>query len=100
MLFISSKEIDLTGYKDEWNAEFPLEVIPERPLARYELTATDVTSFLREYPEVTKVRLTLKYDDYLPKGFNAWMGLPNTHLNICSIVVRCPCRKTELRHFL
>lgn len=70
--FYACQNLDLTGYRDEWNARVPLQIELGRPVGRYELVATDVARFLND-SEVTGTSFlaTLSYDDYLPVGFDA-----------------------------
>lgn len=74
-VFYGSTELDLTGYRNQWNAKVPIDIKMTRPLARYELIATDVKKFLeniKDYKE--KYTITVHYGYYLPVGFNALTG--------------------------
>lgn len=78
--FYASQEVDLSDYRDGWNAKVPVKMELKRPVARYELIANDVATFLRRISkgEVTGKKFTarVKYDYYLPVGYNALDGLP------------------------
>ena len=76
-----TKPLDLRAYRDEWNAKVQIEIELVRPLAKYEIIATDVKDFLRK----TKKRradgndnytITFSYGFYLPTVFNALTGKP------------------------
>lgn len=64
--------LDLTPYREQWNAKVPVKVELTRPMARYELVATDVAAFLKKH-QGTKGNFTarVKYSYYLPVGFDA-----------------------------
>lgn len=72
--------LDLRPYRDEWNARVQVKVDMVRPLAKYELIATDVKDFLRK---IKKQRaddetftITFSYGFYLPTVFNVLAGKP------------------------
>lgn len=79
-VFCGSKELDLSEMRDEWSAKVPVKMELKRPVARYELIATDVATFLRRITQGTvtgkKFSARVKYDYYLPVGFNAFDHLP------------------------
>ncbi|WP_455587270.1 DUF6562 domain-containing protein [Bacteroides sp.] len=72
--------LDLRPYRDEWSAKVQVGVEMVRPLAKYEIIATDVKEFLRK----TKKRrtageaftITFSYGFYFPTVFNALSGKP------------------------
>ena len=70
--------LNLTPYRDQWNAIVPIDIQMARPLARYELIATDVDKFLKKIKdkEITGSQFTIniKYGYYLTTGFNALTG--------------------------
>lgn len=77
-VFYGNTELDLTEYRKQWNAKVPVKIEMTRPMARYELKANDVEKFLQRIADgkVTdqKFRATVKYEYYLPVGFNALEG--------------------------
>ena len=76
--FYGATTLDLTPYADQPEVKVPVEVTMNRPLARYDLIATDVEKFLQkiEDKEITgsKFTLSVKYGYYLTTGFNALTG--------------------------
>lgn len=82
--FAASVPLDLTGYRDQWNAEVDVKVELSRPVARYELVANDVAAFLRKVAagDVTgdKFTVRIKYNDYLPVGYNVLDDVPKHSL--------------------
>lgn len=73
--------LDLTKYRDQWNAKVPVKVELARPMARYELVATDAVAFLKKHAG-TKGNFTarVKYSYYLPVGFDALNAVPRHSL--------------------
>lgn len=76
--FYGSTPLDLTAYRDQWNVTVPIDIKMIRPMASYNLIATDVTKFLKKVTdkEITgkKFTMTVKYNYYLPTGFDALTG--------------------------
>lgn len=76
--FYGTTALDLTPYRNEWNVIVPIDIRMIRPLARYELIATDVDKFLKKIKdkEITGSQFTIsiKYGYYLTTGFNALTG--------------------------
>lgn len=74
--FWASHPMDLTSYREQWNAKVPVNIELARPLARYELVATDVAKFLTKTQATADASYTIrvKYRNYLPMGFNAVTG--------------------------
>lgn len=72
--------LDLRQYRDEWNAKVQVKVDMVRPLARYELIATDVQKFLQKTQKQragsTAYIITVSYGFYFPLGFNVLTGKP------------------------
>lgn len=72
--FAATTQVDLSAYRDQWNVQVPVSIELTRPVARYELIATDVASFLYRVQsgviEGTKFTARLKYDGYRPVGYN------------------------------
>lgn len=72
--------LDLRPYRDEWNARVQLKVDMVRPLAKYELIATDVKDFLRKTKKLragdAAFTITFSYGFYLPTVFNVLTGKP------------------------
>lgn len=76
--FYGSTLLDLTAYRDQWNVTVPIDIKMVRPMASYNLIATDVAKFLKKVAdkEITgkKFTMTVKYNYYLPTGFDALTG--------------------------
>lgn len=72
-------ELDLTPYRDQWNVKVPLDLQMLRPLARYELIATDLQAFLSK-ASAAPYTVNVRYGYYLPLGFNALTGKPGNSL--------------------
>lgn len=82
--------LDLRQYRDEWNAKVQVKVDMVRPLAKYELIATDVKDFLRKTKKLRDgdggngnngngdgaFTITFSYGFYLPTVFNVLVGKP------------------------
>lgn len=72
--------LDLRQYRDEWNAKVQVKVDMVRPLAKYELIATDVKDFLRKTKKQRAgdetFTITFSYGFYLPTVFNVLAGKP------------------------
>ena len=72
--------LDLRPYRDEWNARVQVKVDMVRPLAKYELIATDVKDFLRktkkQRADDETFTITFSYGFYLPTVFNVLSGKP------------------------
>lgn len=72
--------LDLRPYRDEWNAKVQIKVDMVRPLAKYELIATDVQKFLektqRQRAGGAAYTITVSYGFYFPLGFNVLTGKP------------------------
>lgn len=91
--FAASVPLDLTGYRDQWNAEVGVEMELARPVARYELVANDVASFLRKVAagEVASDKFTvrIKYNDYLSVGYNVLDDIPKHSLRYMQYSKTC-----------
>ena len=72
--------LDLRDYRNEWNAKVQVQVDMVRPLAQYEIIATDVKDFLaksqRQREAGTAHSVTFSYGFYFPLGFNVLTGKP------------------------
>jgi|UniRef100_UPI00359C6644 hypothetical protein len=72
--------LDLRNYRDEWNARVQVKVDMVRPLAQYEIIATDVKDFLRktkkQRADDETFTITFSYGFYLPTVFNVLSGKP------------------------
>lgn len=72
--------LDLRQYRNEWNARVQVSVDMVRPLAKYELIATDVKDFLRktkkQRADDETFTITFSYGFYLPTVFNVLAGKP------------------------
>lgn len=83
-VFVGTTSLDLSAYADQWEAEVEVNVALQRPMARYELRATDVDKFLQRIAdgEVSGDRFTarIKYSGYLAAGYNVLDGVPKHSL--------------------
>lgn len=83
-VFVGTTSLDLSAYADQWEAEVEQDVALQRPVARYELIATDVDKFLQRIAdgEVSGERFTarIKYSGYLPVGYNVLDDVPKHSL--------------------
>lgn len=83
-VFVGTTSLDLTAYADQWGAVVEQDVTLQRPVARYELIATDVDKFLQRITdgEVNGETFTarIKYSGYLPVGYNALDNVPKHSL--------------------
>ncbi len=83
-VFAASARVDLTSYRNHWEAEAGLDIELYRPVARYELVAKDVETFLYKLSsgglkgETFTARV--KYSDYLSTGYNLWDDVPKNSL--------------------
>lgn len=72
--------LDLRPYRNEWNAKVQVEVDMVRPLAKYELIATDVQKFLEKTAKQraggAAYEITVSYGFFFPLGFNVLTGKP------------------------
>ena len=73
-VFAASVPLDLTSYADQWGATVETDIELTRPVARYELIATDVEAFRQRIAngEVNGNRFTarMKYSGYVQTGYN------------------------------
>ena len=78
-VFCGSTAVDLEDYRDEWGARKNVDIELKRPVARLQLTANDVASFLnlrgQDGKNVSFVA-RLSYEDYLNMGYNVLERLP------------------------
>lgn len=79
--------LDLRQYREEWNAKVQVKVDMVRPLAKYELIATDVAEFLEKTAQRRAAgetfTVTVSYGFYFPLGFNALTGKPeHSEMNV------------------
>lgn len=76
--FYGNIPLNLSAYRDQWNVTVPVDIKMTRPMASYNLIATDVAKFLKKVAdkEITgkKFTMTVKYNYYLPTGFDALTG--------------------------
>lgn len=72
--------LDLRQYRNEWNAKVQIKVDMVRPLAKYEIIATDVKDFLRKTKKQRAgdetFTIMFSYGFYLPTVFNVLAGKP------------------------
>lgn len=75
-----SAPLDLTGYRDQWNTNVPVKMKLTRPVARYELIATDMAAFRARMEEAgmadEKFTIRLKYNTYRYMGFDLLTAQP------------------------
>ncbi len=79
--------LDLREYRNEWNAKIQVGIDMVRPLAQYEIIATDVKDFLRKMKKergtAEGYSVTFSYGFYFPLGFNVLTGKPqNSQMNV------------------
>ena len=83
-VFAASTTADLTSFRNHWGAETSLDVELYRPVARYELVAKDVATFLNKLStgglKGESFTARVKYSDYLPTGYNLWDDVPKNSL--------------------
>ena len=83
-VFAASAMADLTSFRNHWGAETSLDVELYRPVARYELVAKDVATFLNKLStgglKGESFTARVKYSDYLPTGYNLWDDVPKNSL--------------------
>lgn len=72
--------LDLRPYRNEWNAKVQVKVDMVRPLAKYEIIATDVKDFLHKVKKQREggetYTITFSYGFFFPTAFNAVTGKP------------------------
>lgn len=72
--------LDLRQYRDDWNAKVQIKVDMVRPLAKYELIATDVAEFLertaQQRAQGESYTVTFSYSFYIPAVFDVLAGKP------------------------
>lgn len=72
--------LDLRQYRDKWNAKVQVKVEMARPLAKYELIATDVAEFLertaQQRAQGESYTVTFSYSFYIPAVFDVLAGKP------------------------
>ena len=72
--FFVTQELNLTPYADEWNVIVPVDVELIRPVARYELIATDMAAFRTRMKEAgmenDEFCIRVKYANYRYMGFD------------------------------
>ncbi len=91
--------LDLRNYRDEWNAKVQVKVDMVRPLAKYELIATDVKDFLRktkkQRTDGEAFTITFSYGFYLPTVFNVLSGKPADSRTGIAYTTRSPSPRTD-----
>ncbi len=82
--FTACTPLDLTAYRDAWNAKVPVKVELKRPVARYQLIANDVESFLSKIAngkiKGTRFTARISYNNYQPVGYNVLDDVPKHSL--------------------
>lgn len=72
----SCQELNLSKYRDQWNASITLAPEMERPVARYELIANDVEKFMANGAEAgDKYNLRVRYLGFYNTGFHTLDGV-------------------------
>ena len=78
--FTAVAEVDLSDYAGQSGAVEELDLTLHRPMARYNLVATDVAAFLRRAAKGlisgTTFTAHVRYTGYLPIGYNALDAVP------------------------
>lgn len=73
--------LDLRSYRDKWNIDVKASVEMVRPVAKYEIIATDVKDFNKQLRRNRggnkEFTVTVLYDFYFPTVFNVWTGRPD-----------------------
>lgn len=74
----ASIALNLSEYRKQWGVKVPVRVNLERPVAHYKLITTDVQRYLTNNPGAAgkKHTVTIKYENYLPVGYNAYDKIP------------------------
>ena len=94
--YVGHSELDLTGYRDQWNETVSHELTLERPMAKIEFITTDIDKLLSELaskrvqsgnsvseslladsPDLSSIKVSVGYSGYFPSGFNAYTNKPN-----------------------
>lgn len=93
--YVARQELDLTGYRKQWNATVKQTVTLQRPMAKIEFITTDLDKFLDKLseqlsktgttadnklsrtPALSTIRVEMEYTCYFPCGFNAYTNKPN-----------------------
>lgn len=93
--YVARQELDLTGYRNQWNATIKQTVTLRRPMAKIEFITTDLDKFLDKLserrsktgaaadnslsrtPDLSTIRVEVEYACYFPCGFNAYTNKPN-----------------------
>lgn len=72
--FCGKTELDLTPYRDRWDAQIKQTMNLKRPQAQFRIIATDVQEFLTRMAaknrQVTEYQVKLSYDFFVPTAFN------------------------------
>lgn len=70
-----NQELKLSRYRNEWNKQENIKMDLKRPVARYELVANDVATFLKKITDGEvkgkKFTVSVRYTDFYYTGFNA-----------------------------
>lgn len=86
--FSACGELDLRPYKDQWQSKVNVTLDLSRPVGRYELISTDVTSFNKKLKEgIVKGKTfsaRIRYAGYVATGFNVAEQMPKNMLNFLS----------------
>lgn len=77
-------QLDLSGYRSQWNSRVSLDLKLERPVARLQLEATDTKTFLDKIAAGTltgeSFAVRVSYPGYLCMGYNIAEHLPRHSL--------------------
>lgn len=101
--FFATQELDLTPYADEWNVIVPADVELIRPVARYELIATDMTAFRTRMKEAgmenDEFSIRVKYANYRYMGFDLLQQHPKHALMYMSYKKNFKLPKTDVKEY-
>lgn len=91
--------LNLSGYRDEWGAEVLDTLTLQRPVARYEVIATDLQAFKKkiasgEIEDGTFIA-RIKYNGYLSTGFNVLDGITKNAMQYIQYQMRLTLPEEE-----
>lgn len=70
-----NQALQLSRYRNQWEAKVNVKMDLQRPIARYELVTNDVARFLKKIADKEvkgkKFTITVRYTDFFYTGFNA-----------------------------
>ncbi|WP_138350498.1 DUF6562 domain-containing protein [Bacteroides eggerthii] len=72
----SCQELNLSKYRNQWNAQVALNPEMKRPTARYELIANDIETFMTNGAKAgSKYTMTVRYLGFYDTGFHTLDGI-------------------------